>query len=105
MKPLTDDERTAVNIHEAEFEPFVTDRGETDGYFLQLDRSRGAGNGFYIYRMEPGYTTIAHEHIGVEEFLILSGDLTDHDGVRYGEGDLVSLKAVRGTARIPRTVA
>ena len=93
MKPIAEGERRVVNIHETEFEPFISDRGETDGYFLQLDRSRGAGNGFYIYKMEPGYTTIPHRHRGIEEFLILSGDLTDHDGAVYREGDLVSLKA------------
>ena len=93
MKPLSESERTVVNIHEAEFEPFVTDAGQSDGYFLQLDRSKGPGRGFYIYKMEPGYTTVPHRHRGVEEFLMLSGDLTDHDGVTYREGDLISLKA------------
>jgi anti-sigma factor ChrR (cupin superfamily) len=42
--------------------------------------------------MEPGYTTIPHEHRGNEEFLIISGDLTDNDGTVYREGDLVWLK-------------
>ena len=93
MKPLSESERTVVNIREAEFEPFLNDRGEADGYFLQLDRSKGPGHGFYIYKMDPGYTTIPHRHRGVEEFLILSGDLTDHDGVTYREGDLVSLQS------------
>jgi hypothetical protein len=93
MKPIAEGERRVINIHEAEFEPFITDRGKTDGYFLQLDRSKGAGNGFYIYKMEPGYTTIPHRHRGVEEFLILNGDVTDHDGTVYREGDLVSLMA------------
>ena len=92
MKPLDSKERVVINIHDAEFEPFLTDNGETDGHFLQLDRSKGVGKGFYIYRMEPGYTTVPHEHIGVEEFLILSGEITDHDGYTYREGDLVSLK-------------
>ena len=93
MKPLNETERTVVNIDDAEFEPFITDAGDTDGYFLQLDRSKGPGRGFYIYKMEPGYTTIPHQHIGVEEFLILRGEATDHDGYTYREGDMVSLKA------------
>ena len=93
MKPLDNEERVVVNIRDAEFEPFISDNGEMDGYFLQLDRSKGAGRGFYIYKMEPGYTTIPHEHVGVEEFLILSGEITDHDGFTYREGDFVSLKA------------
>ena len=43
--------------------------------------------------MEPGYTTIPHRHAGVEEFLMLQGEITDHDGFTYREGDFVSLKA------------
>jgi quercetin dioxygenase-like cupin family protein len=93
MKPVAEGERQVINIFEAEFEPFISDRGKTDGYFLQLDRSKGAGNGFYIYKMEPGYTTIPHRHRGIEEFLILSGDLTDNDGTVYREGDMVSMAA------------
>jgi anti-sigma factor ChrR (cupin superfamily) len=42
--------------------------------------------------MEPGYTTIPHQHNGNEEFFIVSGDLTDNDGTVYRAGDLVWLK-------------
>lgn len=93
MKPVAPGERIIANINEAEFEPFINDRGETDGSVLQLDRSKPLGTGFHVYRMEPGYTTIAHEHRGNEEFLIISGDLTDNDGTVYREGDLVLMKA------------
>ena len=93
MKPVADGERIVVNIHQAEFEPLVTDRGEFDGHVLQLDRSKPLGVGFNVYKMAPGYTTIPHEHRGNEEFLIISGDLTDNDGTVYHEGDLVWLKA------------
>ena len=93
MKPVTAGERLVVNIHEAEFESFVSGSGESDGAALQLDRSKPLGAGFYIYKMEPGTTTIPHEHTGNEEFLILKGDLTDNDGTRYREGDLVWMKA------------
>ena len=93
MKPVAAGERIVVNINEAEFEPFVNDEGEFDGYALQLDRSKRLGTGFHVYKMEPGYTTIPHEHSGNEEFLIISGDLTDNDGTVYREGDLVLMKA------------
>ncbi len=93
MKPVAEGERIVVNIHEAEFEPLVTDRGENDGNVLQLDRSKPLGVGFNVYKMDPGYTTIPHQHRGNEEFLVISGDLTDNDGTVYREGDLVSLKA------------
>lgn len=93
MKPVAAGERIVVNINEAEFEPFVNDRGQVDGSLLQLDRSKPSGVGFHIYKMEPGYTTIPHEHRGNEEFLVLSGDVSDNDGTVYREGDLVLMKA------------
>jgi anti-sigma factor ChrR (cupin superfamily) len=42
--------------------------------------------------MEPGDVTVPHKHNGDEEFLIIQGDLSDHDGVEYGSGDLVWLR-------------
>ncbi len=102
MKPVAAGERIVVNINEAEFEPFVNDRGQVDGSLLQLDRSKPSGVGFHIYKMEPGYTTIPHEHRGNEEFLVLSGDVTDNDGTVYREGDLVLMKA--GTQHCSHTV-
>ena len=92
MKPVADGERIVVNIDDAEFEPFVNERGQEDGLVLQLDRSKRLGTGFHIYKMEPGYTTIPHEHRGNEEFFIISGDITDNDGTVYREGDLVLMK-------------
>ena len=58
-----------------------------------LDRSVRLGTGFHVYKMEPGYTTIPHEHGNDEHFLVISGDVTDNDGTVYREGDLVLMKA------------
>ena len=44
-------------------------------------------------RMEPGAVTIAHDHAGMEEFLVLEGDLVDSDGTTFGPGDFVSYDA------------
>jgi|TARA_B110000967_G_scaffold183832_1_gene202782 quercetin dioxygenase-like cupin family protein len=91
MKALSCDDRRVVNIHDATFTPFMS--GDVvDGEVLQLNNAKPLGSGFYIYRMAPGTTTMAHEHSGDEEFLILEGDLTDHDGAEYGSGDLVWLR-------------
>jgi uncharacterized cupin superfamily protein len=92
MKPVAAGERMIINLDEIEFEPFINSRGEADGLAFQLDRSKPLGVGFHIYKMDPGYTTIPHQHRGNEEFLILSGDLTDNDGTVYREGDLVLMK-------------
>lgn len=93
MKPVAEGERIVVNIDEVEFEPFINDRGERDGFVFQLDRNKRMGTGFHIYKMEPGYTTIPHEHRSNEEFFIISGEITDNDGTVYREGDLVLMKA------------
>ena len=93
MKPTTNDERIVVNIHEAEFQPWVMDNGEFhDSSALQLDNSKPMGVGFHVYKMEPGSTTTPHVHTNNEEFLILSGELIENDGTVYREGYLVWLK-------------
>ena len=92
MKPVAEGERIVVNLDEMEFEPFINSHGEADGLAFQLDRSKRLGTGFHIYKMEPGYTTIPHQHHGSEEFFIISGDLTDNDGTVYRAGDLVLMK-------------
>jgi len=92
MKPVAEGERMVINLDEIEFEPYINSRGEADGLAFQHDRSKPLGTGFHIYKMEPGYTTIPHQHRGNEEFLILSGEVTDNDGTVYREGDLVLMK-------------
>jgi ethanolamine utilization protein EutQ (cupin superfamily) len=91
MDPIDTRHRRVANIHTAAFTPIQTD-GVPDGEVLQLNDARPLGAGFYIYRMAPGATTVAHRHKGDEEFLIIEGDLADHDGTEYGPGDLVWLK-------------
>ena len=93
MKPVAAGDRQVVNIHEAEFEPYIGSNGETDGYALQLDRSVRLGTGFHVYKMDPGYTTIPHEHGHDEHFYVVNGDIRDNDGTVYRAGDLVLMKA------------
>ena len=93
MKSIAEGERLIANIDDDEFEPFVNDRGQQDGWVLQLDKSKPPGTGFHIYKMDPGYTTLPHEHLGAEEFYVISGDATDNDGTVYRPGDLVLLKS------------
>ena len=91
MKSISTEDRRVANIHTARFETFMSD-GVEDGEVLQLNTDRPLGTGFHVYRMTPGMTTQAHSHVGVEEFLIIEGDLIDHDGTEYGPGDLVWLR-------------
>ena len=92
MKPVAEGERLVINLDDVEFEAFVNKDGEADGLAFQHNREKPLGTGFHLYKMEPGYTTIPHQHNGDEEFYIISGDLTDNDGTEYRAGDLVLLK-------------
>ncbi|SEK59648.1 cupin domain-containing protein [Roseovarius nanhaiticus] len=91
MDPIKSADRRVANIYTAAFRPIETD-GKPDGEVLQLNDAKPLGAGFYVYRMAPGQTTVAHRHKGDEEFLIIEGDLTDNDGTEYGPGDLVWLR-------------
>ena len=92
MKPVAEGERLKINIEDVEFEPYIGADGKADGLAFQLDRSKRLGTGFHLYKMEPGYTTIPHQHRGNEEFFIISGEAVDNDGTVYRPGDLVLMK-------------
>ncbi|WP_299988420.1 cupin domain-containing protein [uncultured Ruegeria sp.] len=61
------------------------------------------GQGSYLMKMAPGTRSTPHIHHGPEEFFVLEGDLTDHDGFSYRSGDFVSLTA--GSSHFSRTEA
>ena len=103
MKAIEKSERRVVNIKTATYRPFVF-QGETVAgqSFLQLDDSFPEGSGFHIYRMEPGSSSQPHEHTCHEQFLVLEGELIDHDGYVYRPGDFVLLK--HGTQHSSRSL-
>jgi len=92
MKPIEKSARIVANINTDNFVPFLSDDGMEDGEVLQVNGGR-TGYGFHIYRMAPGQTSIPHVHLGDEEFYIIEGDLTDHDGYEYVTGDIVCLRS------------
>jgi anti-sigma factor ChrR (cupin superfamily) len=93
MDKIAPEDRTVVNIREAAFEPFVADGREVPGQSLvQLDRSLPPGVGFHVYRMAPNSSSQPHEHTSPEQFLVLEGEVEDHDGHVYRPGDFVLLK-------------
>lgn len=57
---------------------------------ITVSYDRAKGEGTYLMRMGPGSVTIAHEHKGYEDFLILEGELIDDDGTVFRAGDLIS---------------
>ena len=87
-------QRKVLNIHSSTYARWVREDGspfEGEGY-LRLDESFAEGTGFFIYRMDPGVTSAAHEHTCAELFVVISGELTDNDGYTYRQGDYVLLE-------------
>jgi anti-sigma factor ChrR (cupin superfamily) len=71
--------------------------------WLPVSYDPATGEGTYVMRMQPGAVTIEHEHAGMEEFLVLEGELVDDDGTVFGAGDFVSYRP--GTRHSSRTEA
>ncbi len=69
--------------------------------WLPVSYDRAAGNGCYLMRMQPGAVTIAHDHAGMEDFVVLEGELIDDDGTVFRTGDFVSYSP--GTRHNSRT--
>jgi anti-sigma factor ChrR (cupin superfamily) len=69
--------------------------------WLPLSFDKDSGQGCYLMRMRPGAQTITHVHRGMEEFMILDGELIEDDGTIFRRGDFVSFKP--GTEHNSRT--
>lgn len=86
------DLRTVVNFKEATFRSYgLQGTDQSDLQWCNISYNEETGDGAFIIKFDPGGVSIEHEHLGFEEFVLLEGDLTDHDGHRYKVGDVVSL--------------
>jgi quercetin dioxygenase-like cupin family protein len=91
-KPL-DALRHKVNFRKAEFKPYhLQGEVQKDLSWYNLSYDEKTGMGFFLVKFEPGATSIPHEHLDFEEFVILEGEITDSDGTVYRAGDCVSLQ-------------
>ena len=57
--------------------------------WLPLSGGAEADKEVYLIRFGPGSRSHPHIHQGSEEFLVLDGELTDHDGMVFQTGDFV----------------
>ena len=57
--------------------------------WLPLSGGAEADKEVYLIRFSPGSRSHPHIHQGSEEFLVLDGELTDHDGMVFQTGDFV----------------
>jgi anti-sigma factor ChrR (cupin superfamily) len=73
--------RLVVNAHTTPFLPYDLEGPvQPEMSWLPVSFDSATGQGCYLMRMEPGAITIAHDHPGMEEFLVVEGDLVDSDG-------------------------
>jgi anti-sigma factor ChrR (cupin superfamily) len=83
--------RRVFNVHTTPFLEYDLEGPvQPEMSWLPVSFDRETGQGCYLMRMDPGAATLSHEHPGMEEFLILEGDLVDSDGTVLRAGDFVS---------------
>jgi len=86
--------RKTVNAHTTPFREYDMEGPvQPEMSWLPVSYDEATGQGTYLMRMQPGAVTIAHDHAGMEEFLVIEGDLVDSDGTKFGPGDFVSYDA------------
>ncbi len=84
--------RKVVNYKDAEFETYsLQGKPQADLSWHNISWSDEDDSGFFLIKFDPGGVSIPHEHLGTEEFVILEGEIMDHDGWVYRPGDCVSL--------------
>ena len=82
--------RKVVNFKEADFETYsLQGKPQADLWWHNISWSDEDDSGFFLIKFDPGGVSIPHEHLGYEEFVILEGELSDHDGWIYRPGDCV----------------
>jgi len=92
MSPERKVRRKVVNFKEADFETYsLQGKPQADLSWHNISWSDEDDSGFFLIKFDPGGVSIPHEHLGYEEFVILEGELSDHDGWIYRPGDCVSL--------------
>jgi quercetin dioxygenase-like cupin family protein len=57
--------------------------------WLPLDYDEARREGLYLVRFAPGASSLPHEHVFGEAFIVLEGVLTDSDGQQLRAGEFV----------------
>ena len=85
--------RSIVNVETAEFVHYgLQGTEQSDLTWCNISYDEKTGEGSFLIRFKPGASSIKHEHVGYEEFLVLDGEVEDSDGTVYRKNDFVSLK-------------
>ena len=82
--------RSLIRTPDAKFQTYYRYGKTLPGVeWLPLSGGAEADKEVYLIRFGPGSRSHPHIHHGSEEFLVLDGELTDHDGMVFQTGDFV----------------
>ena len=85
--------RTITNPLNVKFEPFDNYGSPIPGMsWHKISYNKKIGQGSYILKMEPGAKSLPHKHTNYEEFLLLDGELIDHDDKIFKKGDFITFE-------------
>ena len=85
--------RKITNSLNVKFEPFDNYGVPVSGMsWHKISYNEKTGQGSYILKMEPGAKSLPHKHINYEEFLMLDGELIDHDDKIFKKGDFITFE-------------
>ena len=85
--------RKITNSLNVKFKPFDNYGVPIAGMsWHKISYNEKTGQGSYILKMEPGAKSLPHKHINYEEFLMLDGELIDHDDKIFKKGDFITFE-------------
>ena len=85
--------RKITNPLNVKFEPFDNYGAPIPGMsWHKISYNKETGQGSYILKMEPGAKSLPLKHINFEEFLMLDGELIDHDNKIFKKGDFITFE-------------
>ena len=85
--------RKITNPYKVKFEPFDNYGVPIPGMsWHKISYNKETGQGSYILKMEPGAKSLLHKHINYEEFLMLDGELIDHDDKIFKKGAFITFE-------------
>ena len=77
--------RKTVNAHTTPFRDYdMEGLVQPEMSWLPVSYDEATGQGTYLMRMQPGAVTIAHDHAGMEEFLVIEATSSTRTGRRSG---------------------
>ena len=85
--------RKIINIKKIKLKPFTKyGKAIKNLSWLPLNYNKKKSTGSYILKFKPGGKSKKHKHLGLEEFFVIKGSLTDSDNTKFNTGDYVTFK-------------